>query len=59
MSRKVVAACTKKLKELVERKLTDFEPVAVFMDAMHRCGEVVMAAIGVDADSPCTPTSSS
>ncbi|MBQ3840853.1 MAG: IS256 family transposase [Fibrobacter sp.] len=50
VSRKVVAACTKKLKELVERRLTDFEPVAVFMDAMHRCGEVVMAAIGVDAD---------
>ena len=50
VSRKVVAACTKKLKELTERRLEDFEPVAVFMDAMHRCGEIVMAAIGVDAE---------
>lgn len=49
VSRKVIAACTRKLRELNERRLEDFEAVAVFMDAMHRCGEVVMAAIGVDA----------
>lgn len=50
ISRKVKLSATKKLKDLAERRLDDFEPFAIFMDAMHRCQRVVMAAIGVDVD---------
>jgi len=48
VSRHVVEATAKRLKEFAERDLSDFDPFAVFMDTVHRGGKAFIVALGID-----------
>ena len=48
VSRHLVEASAKELKELNERSLKDFEPFAIFLDGYHLCGKVFIVGLGVD-----------
>ena len=50
ISRHIVAATTKKLKEFSERDLSDFIPFAVFIDTIHRSGKAFIVALGIDLE---------
>jgi len=50
VSRHIVAATSKKLKEFKERGLTEFRPFTVFIDTIHRGGEAFMVALGIDEE---------
>ena len=47
VSRHIVAATAKKLKEFEERDLSDFIPFAVFLDTVHRGGKAFIVAMGI------------
>jgi transposase-like protein len=48
VSRHFVKASAKKLKEFVERDLSNFEPFAILMDTVHRGGIAFIVALGID-----------
>jgi len=48
VSRHIVAATAKQLREFKERSLTSFAPFAVFLDTVHRGGEAFIVALGMD-----------
>jgi len=48
VSRHIVAATSRKLKEFKERSLSDFHTFAVFIDTIHRAGTAFMVALGID-----------
>jgi len=48
VSRRIVEVTGKKLKEFVERDLSEFTPFAVYIDTVHRGGEAFIVALGVD-----------
>lgn len=48
VSRHIVAATSRKLKEFKERSLSDFRTFAVFIDTIHRAGTAFMVALGID-----------
>jgi len=50
VSRHIVAATTRKLKEFKERSLSDFRIFAVFIDTVHRAGCAFMVALGIDRE---------
>jgi transposase-like protein len=50
VSRHIVAATTRKLKEFKERSLSDFRTFAVFIDTVHRAGCAFMVALGIDKE---------
>ena len=48
ISKRLVEATAKKLKELRERDLSDFEAFAIFLDTVHRGGAAFTVALGID-----------
>ena len=48
VSNRLIEATGRKLKDLQERSLKDFEIFAVFLDTVHRGGEAFVVALGVD-----------
>lgn len=48
ISKRLVEATAKKLKELRERDLSGFEAFAIFLDTVHRGGAAFVVALGVD-----------
>jgi len=48
VSQHLVEATTAKLKEFKERDLSDFRPLAVFLDTIHRGGEAFVVALGIN-----------
>jgi transposase-like protein len=48
VSRHLVLAGAKRLEEFRERRLDDFEPFAMFIDSVHRGGNVFIVALGVN-----------
>ena len=48
VSNRLIEATGRKLKELQERRLDDFEVFAIFLDTVHRGGEAFVVALGVD-----------
>jgi putative transposase len=50
VSRHIVAATSRKLKEFKERSLSDFRTFAVFIDTIHRAGTAFMVALGIDRE---------
>ena len=50
VSRHLVEATTKQLKELKERLLEGFEPFAILIDGYHMCGKVFIVGLGIDVN---------
>lgn len=50
VSRHFITASRRELEELLDRKLTDLDIVAVFLDGVHRGGHCVIVALGVSRD---------
>ena len=50
VSRHIVAATAKKLKEFEERDLSDFAPFAIFLDTVHRGGKAFIVALGISLE---------
>lgn len=50
VSRRIVEATASKLKEFRERDLSDFKPVAVYLDTVHRGGVAFIVARGIDLE---------
>lgn len=50
VSRHIVAATAKKLKEFEERDLSDFIPFAIFLDTVHRGGKAFIVALGISLE---------
>jgi putative transposase len=48
VSRHFVTASAKKLKEFVERDLSNFSPFAILIDTVHRGGVAFIVALGID-----------
>ena len=48
VSRHIIAATAKQLREFKERSLTDFDAFALFLDTIHRGGEAFIVALGID-----------
>jgi transposase-like protein len=48
VSRHFVKASAKKLKEFVERDLSNFSPFAILIDTVHRGGVAFIVALGID-----------
>lgn len=48
VSRHIVEATTKQLKDFVERKLDDIEIIAMYLDTIHRGGAAFIVAMGID-----------
>jgi transposase-like protein len=48
VSRHLVEATAKKLKQFQERSLKDFRPFAIFIDTIHRGGQAFVVALGID-----------
>ena len=48
VSRHIVEATAKRLKEFHERDLSSFVPFSIFMDTIHRGGEGFVVALGID-----------
>lgn len=48
VSRHIVEATSKQLKEFSERKLADFTPFAIFLDTIHRGKQAFIVALGID-----------
>ena len=48
VSRHIVEATAKQLKEFKERSLEDFKPFALFLDTIQRGGEAFIIALGID-----------
>ena len=47
-SNRLIEATGRKLKELQERRLDDFDVFAIFLDTVHRGGEAFVVALGVN-----------
>lgn len=50
VSRQFIAASRRELEELLDRKLSDLDIGAVFLDGIHRGGQCVIVALGVSRD---------
>lgn len=50
VSRHLVDATTRELRELKERTLEDFEPFAIFLDGYHLGGEIFIVALGINSE---------
>jgi putative transposase len=50
VSRHFITASRHELEELLDRKLTDLDIGVVFLDGVHRGGQCVIVALGVDRD---------
>jgi putative transposase len=48
VSRHFVTASAKKLKEFLERDLSNFDPFAILLDTVHRGGIAFIVALGID-----------
>lgn len=48
VSRRLVEATTRQLKEFRERDLSDFKPFALYLDSIHRNGSAFIVALGID-----------
>ena len=48
VSRHIIAATAKHLKEFKERSLSEFEPFAIFLDTIHRGGEAFIIGLGIN-----------
>ena len=48
ISRHIVMATSKKLKEFKERSLADIAPFAIYLDTVHRGGAAFIAGLGID-----------
>ncbi len=48
VSRHIIAATAKHLKEFKERSLLEFEPFAIFLDTIHRGGEAFIVGLGIN-----------
>jgi len=49
VSKRIVEATSRKLKEFKERNLSDISVFAVFIDSIHRGGEAFIVCLGIDA----------
>lgn len=50
VSHHIVSVTAKRLKEFKERRLSDFNPFAVFIDTINRGGEAFMVCLGIDVN---------
>jgi transposase-like protein len=50
ISRHVVEASARRLKEFRERSLEGLEPFAIFLDTIHRGGEAFLVGLGIDLE---------
>jgi len=48
VSRHIVEATAKQLREFKERSLSGYEPFAIFLDTIHRGGEAFIIGLGID-----------
>ena len=48
VSRHIVEATAKQLREFKERSLSEYEPFAIFLDTIHRGGEAFIIGLGID-----------
>lgn len=48
VSRHIVEATAKHLREFKERSLSEYEPFAIFLDTIHRGGEAFIIGLGID-----------
>jgi transposase-like protein len=50
VSRHIVEATAKQLREFKERSLSAYEPFAIFLDTIHRGGEAFIIGLGIDIE---------
>lgn len=50
VSRHIVEATAKQLREFKERSLSEYEPFAIFLDTIHRGGEAFIIGLGIDIE---------
>jgi transposase-like protein len=50
VSRHIVEATAKQLREFKERSLSEYEPFAIFLDTIHRGGEAFIIGLGIDTE---------
>ena len=55
VSRHLVEATTKQLKQVQERRLEDFSLFAMYLDTVHRGGQAFVVALGVDREGKKLP----
>lgn len=55
VSRHLVEATAKQLKQFQERSLADFQVFAMFLDTVHRGGQAFVVALGVDREGKKLP----
>ncbi len=48
VSRHIVEATAKQLREFKERELSEYKPFAIFLDTIHRGGEAFIIGLGID-----------
>jgi transposase-like protein len=48
VSRHIVEATAKQLREFKERSLSEYRPFAIFLDTIHRGGEAFIIGLGID-----------
>ncbi|BCB95734.1 hypothetical protein JZK55_06560 [Dissulfurispira thermophila] len=55
ISRHIIEATGKQLKEFKERSLSDFRAFAIYLDTIHRAGEAFIIALGIDTEGKKMP----
>ncbi|GER92308.1 transposase [hot springs metagenome] len=55
VSRHIIEATEKQLKEFKERSLSDFRAFAIYLDTIHRAGEAFIIALGIDTEGKKMP----
>ena len=55
VSRHLVEATAKQLKQFQERRLEDFSLFAMYLDTVHRGGQAFVVALGVDGEGKKLP----
>lgn len=50
VSRHIVEATAKQLREFKERELSGYKPFAIFLDTIHRGGEAFIIGLGIDTE---------
>ncbi len=50
VSRHIVEATAKQLREFKERSLSEYKPFAIFLDTIHRGGEAFIIGLGIDTE---------
>ncbi|BCB96325.1 IS256 family transposase [Dissulfurispira thermophila] len=58
VSRHIIEATGKQLKEFKERSLSDLRAFAIYLDTIHRAGEAFIIALGIDTEGKKMPLGS-